>query len=265
MATYPPNQTTPGKGSGNYLWNWLGTPLKKFAEALQPYVGGDKLVAGSKELTLNSSGNLTLNSGDLRIISPDLDVILTAQNNIALEAQNQINITTKNQIGIGCITQEFDSGNAGGPVSIGGGGGAGGNTINAGNGGNVSINGGNAGTSSSGNQATGGNVFMQGGYTSLSAPNRGGDIYIRGGSSQDNIEGFVRIGSNTKWIFDANTGAVQCPVVSLATLGSATPFGKRAMINDSTVAASGNFGAIAVGGGSNIVPVFSNGTNWLIG
>jgi hypothetical protein len=37
------------------------------------------------------------------------------------------------------------------------------------------------------------------------------------------------------------------------------------MINDSTVVASGNFGAIAVGGGANIVPVFSDGTDWLIG
>jgi hypothetical protein len=37
------------------------------------------------------------------------------------------------------------------------------------------------------------------------------------------------------------------------------------MINDSTVAASTNFGAIAVGGGGNIVPVFSDGADWLIG
>lgn len=38
MSTYPPNQTTPK--SGNYLWNWLGSPLKKFAAALSPYMGG---------------------------------------------------------------------------------------------------------------------------------------------------------------------------------------------------------------------------------
>lgn len=40
MATYPPNQTTPARGSGNYVWNWLSSPLKKFAAALQPYLGG---------------------------------------------------------------------------------------------------------------------------------------------------------------------------------------------------------------------------------
>jgi hypothetical protein len=37
------------------------------------------------------------------------------------------------------------------------------------------------------------------------------------------------------------------------------------MIADSTAFASGNFGVQAVGGGANIVPVFSDGTNWLLG
>ena len=42
MATYPFNQTTPKKGSDGYLWNWLGSPLKKFGAAISPYVtGGD--------------------------------------------------------------------------------------------------------------------------------------------------------------------------------------------------------------------------------
>jgi hypothetical protein len=46
-----------------------------------------------------------------------------------------------------------------------------------------------------------------------------------------------------------------------ATVGAGT----RGFVNDSTVAASGNFGAIVAGGGANNVPVFSDGTNWLIG
>ena len=41
--------------------------------------------------------------------------------------------------------------------------------------------------------------------------------------------------------------------------------GDRAFVTDSTVAASGNFGAIVTGGNTNAVPVFYNGTNWLIG
>lgn len=265
MATYPPNQTTPGKGSGNYLWNWLGTPLKKFAEALQPYVGGDKLVAGSKELTLNSSGDLTLNSGNLRIISPDLDVRLQAKDDVRLSAQDQISIESKSGTYIEGLEQDFDSGTSGTSILISGGSGAYGDTVDAGNGGNVQILGGPAGVSNSGNQETGGNVIIQGGYTTLSAPGSGGQVFIRGGGSQDGIEGLIYIGDYLAWKFNPNTGAVQCPVVLLAALGLPTPKGKRAMISDSTVAASGNFGAIAVGGGNNTVPVFSNGTNWLIG
>lgn len=38
MSIYPPNTTTPK--SGNYVWNWLGSSLKKFAAALSPYMGG---------------------------------------------------------------------------------------------------------------------------------------------------------------------------------------------------------------------------------
>ncbi len=41
--------------------------------------------------------------------------------------------------------------------------------------------------------------------------------------------------------------------------------GARRFVNDSTVAASGNFGAIVAGGAGNPVPVFSDGANWLIG
>jgi len=41
--------------------------------------------------------------------------------------------------------------------------------------------------------------------------------------------------------------------------------GARAFVSDSTVAASGNFGATVTGGGSNSVPVYSDGTNWRIG
>jgi uncharacterized protein (DUF2345 family) len=290
MATYPPNQTTPVKGSGNYLWNWLGTPLKKFAEALQPYVGGgDKLVAGSKELTLDSSGQLTLNSGNLTIISPDLDVRLQAQDDISIEAQDNISIQTqdritldaqndirivagnqmileaKNEIRLQSLSQDFDSEDQGTLIFIEAGTGAQGNAANGGNGGNVQITAGYAGGSISGNKAFGGSIFLQGGYTTLLAPNSGGQVIIRGGDSQSGIEGSIFIGDNSTWTFNPNTRAVQCPTVDLATLGSAAPAGKRAIINDSTVAASGNFGAIAAGSGINTVPVFSDGTNWLIG
>lgn len=41
--------------------------------------------------------------------------------------------------------------------------------------------------------------------------------------------------------------------------------GGRAFINDGNLVAAGNFGTQVSGGGSNIVPVWSDGTNWYIG
>lgn len=40
--------------------------------------------------------------------------------------------------------------------------------------------------------------------------------------------------------------------------------GRRTYVTDSTVTASGNFGATVVGGGANTVPLFYDGTNWII-
>ena len=41
--------------------------------------------------------------------------------------------------------------------------------------------------------------------------------------------------------------------------------GSRATVSDATQTLTAGIGAIVAGGGANIVPVFSNGTNWLIG
>lgn len=41
--------------------------------------------------------------------------------------------------------------------------------------------------------------------------------------------------------------------------------GLTAFVTDSTEAAPNNFGYVVVGGGANFVPVYSDGTNWLIG
>ena len=46
---------------------------------------------------------------------------------------------------------------------------------------------------------------------------------------------------------------------------AAANLGARTLVSDSTVPAVGNFGAVIVGGGSNTVPVYSNGVNWCIG
>lgn len=53
---------------------------------------------------------------------------------------------------------------------------------------------------------------------------------------------------------------------TVAALGAAAGLAySRTFVSDSSVAAAGNFGAIVAGGGANIVPVYSDGTNWRIG
>ena len=60
--------------------------------------------------------------------------------------------------------------------------------------------------------------------------------------------------------------SLRCATTTVANLPTAsTNTAARFMVSDSTVAASSNFGATVAGGGSNVVPVFSDGTNWLIG
>lgn len=57
-------------------------------------------------------------------------------------------------------------------------------------------------------------------------------------------------------------GVITAPV-ALANLTAVA--GSRAFINNANLAASGNFGAQVGSGGSNVVPVWSDGTNWYIG
>jgi hypothetical protein len=60
---------------------------------------------------------------------------------------------------------------------------------------------------------------------------------------------------------------VKTTAMAVASLPSAATagVGARSFVTDSTVAASGNFGAIVAGTGANPVPVYSDGTNWRIG
>jgi len=70
---------------------------------------------------------------------------------------------------------------------------------------------------------------------------------------------------DNQWVFSSD-GTMSFPVLTYNTLPSATPIGQRVFISDSTVAAEGNFGSNAfIGGGANLVPVYSNGSDWFIG
>ena len=67
------------------------------------------------------------------------------------------------------------------------------------------------------------------------------------------------------WINDNFTelySGVQTPTA----LANLTPeSGARAFVSDGNLVATGNFGAQIGGSGSNVVPVWSDGTNWYVG
>lgn len=63
------------------------------------------------------------------------------------------------------------------------------------------------------------------------------------------------------------TSYVKTTAVAVASLPSAALVGAggRAAVTDATQTLTAGIGATVTGGGANIVPVFSNGTNWIIG
>jgi collagen type VII alpha len=98
-----------------------------------------------------------------------------------------------------------------------------------------------------------------------------------------NVAGTLNVTANTNLVnlnatlgnFTANVSAnnfnanviIKTTAVPFANLPSAATAGAgaRAFINDGNIAATANFAAQVSGGGSNNVPVYSDGTNWLIG
>ena len=69
----------------------------------------------------------------------------------------------------------------------------------------------------------------------------------------------------------SDSGVLTAPVVmtgvtTVAALPSVAGMtGARSFVTDATLAASGNFGAVVVGGGGNAVPVYCDGIDWRIG
>ncbi len=66
-------------------------------------------------------------------------------------------------------------------------------------------------------------------------------------------------------VANAINGVVQAPAVfTVSTLPSATSVGAgiRSFVSDATAT---TFASIVVGGGSNTVPIYCDGSNWLIG
>jgi hypothetical protein len=70
-------------------------------------------------------------------------------------------------------------------------------------------------------------------------------------------------GTAQNWEFQPEGGLLN-PVLTVATLPYPQP-GKRAFVSDSQSPGIGNFGQTLTGGGTDVVPVWSDGSGWYIG
>jgi hypothetical protein len=90
-----------------------------------------------------------------------------------------------------------------------------------------------------------------------------------GGAANSISLGGNALAANTMQIGGAlaDINAVGWATVTVAELPDAATVGPnyRAMVSDSTVAASGHFGSAVTGSGANTVPVWTDGTGWFIG
>lgn len=77
------------------------------------------------------------------------------------------------------------------------------------------------------------------------------------------MSGYANVVGNITGGNIITAGTVKTTPIALSALTAAD--GARAFINNSNLAASGNFGAQIGSGGSNTVPAWSDGTNWYIG
>jgi len=105
----------------------------------------------------------------------------------------------------------------------------------------------------------------------------GGDlrIYNAGGSGYDIMFGVNAGGGSSSNKVGINTaspstalhveGTITHKVYTVAALPSASPEGQRSFVSDASSVLDVNLGATVSAGGSNLVPVFSDGSNWIVG
>ena len=234
------------------------------AKDLGAQLASDRLVAGTKEVVLTDNAGdatLTFSTGDavIQTTGPGADLFIRTLggDDIILESGDDIRLQGDQGL--------FDDEAEGGDINLFAGNGSDGNAANAGDGGDIRIEAGDAGNSNSGSQAFGGFVTIRAGYTTEPGL-PGGDISLEAGSSNSGLFGDVVVAGNFTWVFSTKDATLRFPAVTLATLPNPAGVpGARAVIADSNAPAPGNFGAIAATGGSAIVPVFSDGVDWLIG
>lgn len=83
------------------------------------------------------------------------------------------------------------------------------------------------------------------------------DIGASGATRPRNIYVAASVAAASR-LFTGNFTVATLPAVVSSQYG-------HAFVTDSSVVAAGNFGNVVAGGGANIVPVYSDGTNWRIG
>lgn len=108
---------------------------------------------------------------------------------------------------------------------------------------------------------TGNAVVVGGGGSANPAGGSNTEVQFNNGGSLDGDSVFA---------YNTTTNMLSVPfvtlsVVTFSNLPAATTAGRKAFVSDSNLVSSGNFGAVITGGGSNTVPVYSDGTNWRIG
>lgn len=80
----------------------------------------------------------------------------------------------------------------------------------------------------------------------------------------DYIRQNLGIASGTSFTASSYAKVTAVSVSSLPAAATAGA-GARATVTDATQALTAGIGAVVAGGGANVVPVFSDGTNWRIG
>ena len=98
-------------------------------------------------------------------------------------------------------------------------------------------------------------ILAGSGSSGASGAANGGSVNIDGGRGYGT-------GTDGDIIIGATRGVLRLPTKTVATLPAATTAGRRCFVSDATAT---TFCSVVAGGGSNFVPVFSDGTDWRIG
>lgn len=257
------------KMGGTTVTNYIGGEGELFYDPTTTTLRiGDGTTPGGTVVSGGATG-IDFAEGEATIVYESLDLFIenTGDDIIisTLNGGDDIVVSAGDQVRLAGGDKALDAIQTGGTALLQAGQGSDGVNVNGGNGGAVTIRGGRGGTSTNAVSGDPGTVVIYGGYAPR-ATFAGGNVLIYGGDSLDGIYGDVEIGNLNQWIFSENKKHVKCPRGLLSELGDPDLVpGARAFITNCNLTAAGNFGEIAVGGGSNTVPVYSDGTEWRIG